>query len=123
MFEYKPYIKSLINYMYRNGYTEKPFPKIILNNKKQSGLFIKTGAYIPEDKEILLYINQRHPKDVLRSLAHELIHHKQYIDGRLDYNKIGDSKIISDDYVVPFEEEAFLKGNMVFRAWTEKYNK
>ena len=123
MFDYEPYIKSLVKYMLKNGYTEKPLPKIVLNNKKQSGLFIKTGNYSPEDKKVTLYINQRHPKDVLRSLAHELIHHKQYIDGRLDPDKLDGTEIISSNYIMPFEKEAYLKGNISFRSWTEEYQK
>lgn len=123
MFNYKPYIISLAEFMLKNGYTVKPLPKVILKKDKQEGLFIKTGYYDPVNKEVVLFVTDRHPKDVLRSLAHEFIHHKQYIDGRLDYNKIGDSKIISDKYVVPFEEEAFLKGNIAFRSWTETYDK
>lgn len=123
MFNYKPYIKSLIKYMLKENYTVKPLPKIILNNKKQKGLFISTGRYIPEEKTIELFVNERHPKDVLRSLAHELIHHKQYMDGKLDVEKCNSSKIIDNDYIIPFEKDAYLNGNISFRSWTEEYTK
>lgn len=120
-FNYTPYVKSLIKYMLDNEYTLKPLPKIVLNNKKQKGLFITTGTYSIEEKKVTLFVNERHPKDVLRSLAHELIHHKQNIEGKLTKEKCND-KITESDVTIPFEEEAYLQGNMAFRKWTEIYN-
>ena len=54
-------------------------------------------------------------------LAHELIHHKQNIEGKLTKEKCSD-KITESDVTIPFEEEAYLQGNMAFRKWTEIYN-
>lgn len=121
MFEYEPYIKSLVKYMVKRGFTLKPLPKIILNNVRQKGLFITTGSYNYEDNEVTLYTNERHPKDVLRSLAHELIHHKQNIEGRLTDDLENPTLLTQDKNVVPLEEEAYLQGNIAFRGWTELY--
>lgn len=41
------------------------------------------AAYDRNEKKILLYIRKRHIMDVLRSLAHELVHFKQDLDGVL----------------------------------------
>ncbi len=120
-FNYTPYIKSLIKYMLDNEYTLKPLPKIVLNNKRQKGLFISTGMYSIDNKKVTLFINERHPKDVLRSLAHELIHHKQNIEGRLTEENCNE-RITESDVTLPLEEEAYLQGNIAFRKWTEKYN-
>lgn len=122
IFNYKPYIKSLVKYMLNNGYTQKPLPKIVLNNKKQKGVFISTGKYIPSDKTVVLYIKKRHPKDVLRSLAHELIHHNQYIDGDLTEDMCSE-RITGSNQILPLEEEAYLEGNIAFRSWTETFTK
>jgi thioredoxin-related protein len=105
--------------MVEKGYTVRPLPKIILKKDKQKGLFIITGYYDPNDKEIVLYVTDRHPKDVLRSLAHELIHHKQFADGRITPDMCDENQITKNDIIVPFEEEAYLKGNIAFRTWTE----
>jgi hypothetical protein len=35
------------------------------------------GTYNPSTDEIVVVKNKRHPVDVLRTLAHELVHHKQ----------------------------------------------
>lgn len=121
MFNYKPYIISLADFMVKNGYTVKPLPKIRLKKDKQDGLFIVTGYYDPNNKEVVLFTTDRHPKDVLRSLAHELIHHKQFELGRIKSEDCNENQITENDKILPFEEEAYLKGNIAFRTWTELY--
>ena len=46
---------------------------------------LKTTAYYSNgDKRLKVYVKNRAIIDVCRSIAHELVHHKQNIDGRLD---------------------------------------
>lgn len=123
MFNYKPFIKSLCKYMVEHGHTAKPIPKIVLDNKKQSGVFISTGYFDPRINGIRLYVNGRHPKDVLRTLAHELIHWKQQKDGVIEKTDYKGNKIIEDKALVRLEAEAYLKGNLAFRSWTEEMQK
>ena len=42
------------------------------------------AAYAPGTKEVYIMTKNRHPMDVFRSVAHELVHHKQNEDGRLN---------------------------------------
>lgn len=120
MFDYKPYAISLANYMADNGYTVRPFPKLILDDKNQGdGVFVYTGYFDPESNGIRLFINGRHPKDVLRTLAHELIHWKQQREGTIEKSGYSSDKITEDKNLVRLEAEAYLKGNMAFRSWTE----
>lgn len=123
MFNYKPYVKSLGEFMAKKGYTSKPFPEIILDGTKQKGVFIKTGYFDPESNGIRLFINGRHPKDVLRTLAHELIHWKQQTNGSIENNGYNSDKITEDTNLIKLEEEAYLKGNIAFRSWTETVQK
>ena len=44
------------------------------------------AAYSPGTKEVYISTKNRHPMDVFRSIAHELVHHKQNLDGRLGKN-------------------------------------
>lgn len=121
MFDYKSYIKSLANFMVDNGYTVRPLPKIRLSNVKQHGLFIMTGYYDNEEGVITVFINGRHPKDVLRTVAHELIHHKQSEEGLLTSDISYDERLSKNKDILPLEEEAYLKGNIAFRLWSDTF--
>lgn len=48
------------------------------------------GGYDSESKLIHLAIANRHPLDILRTLAHELVHHSQDLHGRL-YDGAGET--------------------------------
>lgn len=124
MFNYKPYIVSLCHFMADHGYTSKPFPKIFLADVDQGdGVFVYTGYFDPEKNGIRLFIRDRHPKDVLRTLAHELIHWKQQTEGTIESSGYSGDKITEDKNLVKLEAEAYLKGNMAFRSWTETEQK
>lgn len=60
------------------GITE--LPKIILLDQPVEKTF---GQYSPDEKTIKLVTGGRHPVDVLRTLAHELTHYRQDINGEL----------------------------------------
>lgn len=120
MFNYKPYLKSLAEYMAENGYTAKPFPKVILDDTDPGDdVFVYTGYFDPNANGIRLFIAGRHPKDVLRTFAHELIHWKQQCDGDIEKSGYSSDKITEDKNLIHLEAEAYLKGNMAFRSWTE----
>ena len=42
------------------------------------------GFFDPHDKKIWIYVKNRNMADILRTLAHELVHRKQEEDGKLD---------------------------------------
>lgn len=80
----------------------------------------KTAYYNPENKSIVLYTTNRHPKDIMRSLSHELVHHTQNCDGRLDnVGEMGEGYAQNDEYLREIEREAYEKGNMCFRDWED----
>ena len=119
--DYEKYIKDLVGWLDGNGLKLKPYPTIKLSNRVQDGVFIRTGYYDPEKKQITLFVNGRHIKDVLRSLAHECVHHNQNLEGRL-VGYSGD-KTSEDDVLTRLEEEAYQRGNIMFRNWTEAKTK
>lgn len=122
-FDYRPYIKDMMRYFNNNFLSLKPYPKIRIVCSSEEGVFIKTGYYDFANKEVVLMVGGRHVKDVLRSLAHELIHHNQNIENRIDHKMIDGTSLIGEDkktkYLEKLESEAFLKGNIFFRKWTE----
>jgi predicted RNA binding protein YcfA (HicA-like mRNA interferase family) len=44
------------------------------------------ASYSPTEKMVRVSTKNRHPMDIFRSVAHELVHHKQNLDGRLGKN-------------------------------------
>ena len=122
-FDYKPYLKSLGEFMAKHGYTVKPFPPVFLDDTAQEGVFVYTGYFDPDSNGIRLFINGRHPKDVLRTFAHELIHWKQQKEGAIKKSGYSGDKITEDKNLIGLEKEAYLKGNIAFRSWTETEQK
>jgi Zn-dependent peptidase ImmA (M78 family) len=67
-------------------------PKIKLLKDKNYSIENKSfGGYSPDEKVIYLAIANRHPVDVLRTLAHELTHYKQDTLGQLDKPTVGET--------------------------------
>ena len=58
---------------------------------KKDEMATSFAAYNPSDKHMIVVTKNRHPMDIYRSVAHELVHHKQNEDGRLgkDISKEG----------------------------------
>ena len=68
----------------------KSLPKINYKTDDEQGEQPSFGGYNPSTNEIIICTKNRHPMDVFRTLAHELIHHKQNEDGRIkDISKEG----------------------------------
>lgn len=76
----------------------------------------KTAYYDPAEKLIVLYITDRHPKDVLRSFSHELVHHAQNCRGELD-DLITGGHYAENGIGREIESEAYLQGNLNVRDW------
>lgn len=121
--DYKSYIKELTNYMIEDGWNILPLPKIIFKHgdKENAKNFLgKTAYYDPNTQTIVLYTEGRHPKDILRSFSHEMVHHMQNIEDRL--GNITTTNTQEDDHLNDIEAEANLKGTMTFRNWTDSLN-
>jgi hypothetical protein len=62
----------------------KSTPKVVLQNGKNQ---LKTTAsydYTKPEKIIRVNAKNRMTVDIMRSIAHEMVHHKQYEQGRLE---------------------------------------
>jgi hypothetical protein len=120
--DYKKYIKSLIEFMREQHLRIDPLPSIELNPEEQDGIFVKTGYYSPDEQKVVVFTDGRHPKDILRTVAHEFIHHMQNLQNpNKDWGTGGDLE--ADSKLRSIEGEAFLLGNIIFREWTEKMKK
>ena len=111
---------ELTNYMRDKGYKVDPLPSVEFVNgdtENAKDFFGKTAYYDPNEQKIVLYTEGRHPKDIVRSYAHEMIHHIQNLEGRL--GAITTQNTQEDDHLNDIEAEANLKGTMTFRNWTD----
>ena len=121
--DYKSKIKELTQHMLDKGMNIKPLPKVIFKNgdaENAKNFFGRTAYYDPNNKTVVLYTEGRHPKDIVRSFAHEMIHHIQNLEGRL--GDITTTNTQEDDSLNKIEQEANLKGTMTFRNWTDSLN-
>ena len=119
-FDFRPYIASLTQHMADNGLKLEPLPQIqLIHDDYENGedIFGKTAYYAPQTNIIVLFTYGRHPKDILRSYAHELIHVHQNMEDRLQ--TINTTDINEDDYLEQLEREAYETGNIMFRSWTD----
>lgn len=113
-----PYIEELNKYMCDEGLNIKPQPtfEFIEDEINAEQVLGKTAHYDPSQQHIALYITKRHPKDILRSYAHEVIHHIQNLEGRLEGRK-DTVNINEDETLKELEREAYERGNLIFRSW------
>ena len=115
-----PQITSLTQYMGSNGLNLKPYPKVkFIDNdiENAENLLGRTAYYDPNQKLVALYTMGRHPKDILRSYAHELVHHHQNLNGTLDHSQTTNTN--KDDALNRIEREAYENGNILFRNWED----
>jgi hypothetical protein len=82
----------------------------------------KTAYYSPSDNTVVLYTDNRHPKDLMRSLSHELVHHKQNCNGELS-EITGEQGYAQTETGSRIEEEAYSLGNKCFRNWEDGVKK
>ena len=119
-----PYLKSFLPYAQKRMGFNRP-PTIFFDSDPQNAENVlgKTAYYNPETEEIVVFVDKRHPKDILRSLSHELVHHSQNCRGDLDPEIAGETTpgyAQTNAHMRAMEGEAYLKGNgFYFRDWED----
>ena len=90
----------------------KSNPKVVVQNGRKD---LKTTAnydYTQSEKIIKVNAKNRMLVDVMRSVAHELVHHKQYEDGRLE--------VKPPDIGGEIEDEANAKAGQFIKMFAQK---
>ena len=111
----------------------KKLPKIKLLRDVETEHLPSFGKFSNEDRIVHVDIENRHPNDVLRTLAHELTHYAQGEQNRLDADswKTGstiedeanaEAGVIMREFNKQFPRYMELKP-IVFEKWTQKYKK
>ena len=116
---YVPYIAGILEHMVRKGMKVLPLPEIKTREDQENAanVFGRTAYYDPTKKEVVLYVTGRHPKDVLRSFCHEMIHHMQNLEGRLPAFTTTNTQ--EDSALNEIEKEAHYLGSMTMREWED----
>ena len=119
----KPFIDSLLSFAQGRLDFKDP-PRLFLKQDQENAkdVFGKTAYYDPSEKSITIFTTDRHPKDILRSIAHELVHHCQNLRGDLSPEKcgpMGTDYAQKNDHMREMEREAYEKGNLCFRDWED----
>lgn len=89
-------------------------PKIILKKHVTTHDGQATfGRFVNDEEKIYVGVADRHPVDILRTLAHELVHFKQYVQGKMypDAGKTGS----------PIENQAHAVAGVIMRHFNKKY--
>ncbi len=123
--QFKPILKSFMSYATRKMGFQEPPSLFFVSDRENAMLPLgKTAHYDPGTMEIVIYTDMRHPKDILRSLSHELVHHKQNCDGQFDnLGPTTDGYAQNDKHLRSMEKEAYLLGNMCLRDWEDTHKK
>ena len=119
-----PYLKSFLPYAQKRMGFNRP-PTIFFDSDPQNAENVlgKTAHYNPETEEIVVFVDKRHPKAILRSLSHELIHHTQNCRGDLNPEIAGETTpgyAQTNAHMRDMESEAYKYGNgLYFRDWED----
>ena len=113
--EYYPYAKKTMGF--------KRDPTIVFESDLENAAnpLGSTAYYNPSDYSVTIYVDSRHPKDIMRSLNHELVHHKQNCQGK--FENLGPTEegyAQSNPYLREMEEDAYR--DMTFRDWENQRN-
>jgi len=108
----------------RIGFNRPPTIVFDSNDENAKKIFGKTAYYEPSTYTVTVYVNSRHPKDILRSISHELVHHAQNCRGEFkDGANTNPGYAQEDGHMREMEREAYETGNMCFRDWEDMRKK
>jgi hypothetical protein len=106
-------IGEFIKYTIKNLKIQNPPRNLSLSYDNAKAKEIKSFGYFnPNENKIWVYVGNRNMGDILRTLAHELVHRKQEEDGRLKPN--------SGETGSEIENEANAQAGVLLRKFGEK---
>ena len=93
----------------------KTLPKFdFMFDTKRSVEHKSFGGYRPGAEHITITVKNRHINDVLRTLAHEMVHYKQDLNNELEDDDAGSTGS-------PQENEANARAAVILRNWGKKH--
>ena len=117
----EPHVQGMYDFFDQKiGFNKPPTMHFDSDPNNQANVLGKTAYYDPSTLEIHVFTDGRHPKDMLRSIAHELIHHQQNLEGRLNVGGyMGQGYYLQNEAMKELEQEAMLEGNHYLREYED----
>jgi len=115
------HIHGMYDHFHQKIGFQKP-PTVVFDSdpSNEANVLGKTAYYDPQTLEVHVFTDARHPKDMLRSIAHELIHHGQNLEGRLDVGGYhGPGYYLKNDKLKDLEEEAMTNSAIYLREYED----
>ena len=121
MEDLKKLIREYYKYAKESMGFDKPVRIVLRHNESNAAKILgRTGEYDPYKKKIVIYVTSRHPKDILRSFSHELVHHAQNCRGDFENASMREQGYAQKDkHLREMEREAYEMGNLCFRDWED----
>ena len=121
--EFNELLKNFMPYAQEKlGYDRSVEVQLVSDPKNAKDPLGKTAYYDPNLMRITLFIDKRHVKDILRSLSHELVHHKQNCEGQLSNISTEEGYAQNDPHLREMEYEAEnLTNTLLLRDWEDKF--
>jgi len=119
--ELEDHVQDLFTHVHNKvGFNKPPTMVFDSDPSNEAKILGKTAYYDPNTIQIHIYTDGRHPKDMLRSIAHELIHHWQNEEGRLNVGGYsGPGYYLKNKGLKDLEDEAMKLGNGYFREFED----
>ena len=78
--------KTINKFMdFASDYLSVERPKIkLINQEGYTQEYRSCGGYLPSEEKIFVVVHNRNMADILRTLEHEMVHHMQNADNRLN---------------------------------------
>jgi len=117
----EPHVQGMYNHFDQKiGFKKPPTIHFDSDPSNHHRVLGKTAYYDPQSLEIHVFTDGRHPKDMLRSIAHELIHHQQNEEDRLNVGGyMGEGYYLKNEAMRELEQEAMLQGNALMREYED----
>jgi Zn-dependent peptidase ImmA (M78 family) len=107
----KDIIRDFVAWVFEKLHIKGPLPNIEFSPDKEQPKQDRTGYYDPNTNKMWIYTGNRNLVDILRTLGHELAHHKQRTMGDITHNnKISD-----------IETQADQAAGMLMKLYTKLY--
>lgn len=105
----------------RLKFDRDPIIKLLDREQDKAEILGKTAFYDPDKMIVSVFTYGRHPKDIMRSIAHELVHHAQACRGDLGNESTPEGYAQNDKHLRKMEKQAYLEGNMCFRDFEDEF--